>query len=79
MAKPTKAEAERLHKQITCLLDQGLSTNQIGRMLGKSAQAVSDYLRRHGLETAHMRRRRQLNIDKVTAEEEDRASAGGDR
>lgn len=67
MPRPTQSEAARLKRQMLALVEQGLSVNQIGRITGKSGQAVHQYLKAHDLETSYMRRRRMRNLDKVTS------------
>jgi predicted transcriptional regulator len=63
MPRPTNAERKRLHATMENHVKSGLSTGQIARLLGKSQQAVHQYLVQHGLETRAMRERRENNLD----------------
>lgn len=75
MARPTASQSAAMEKKVRQLVRSGMSCNQIGRQLGKSGQAVQQYCRAHGIETAEMRRRREdeekgaaaeNNVDKVS-------------
>jgi predicted DNA-binding protein YlxM (UPF0122 family) len=63
MGRPTNAERVKLRAKIEILVKQDLSTSEIGRMTGKSAQAIHQYLRRNGLMTKEMARRAEINLD----------------
>ena len=63
MPRPNRAEQKRMHATMQKHVDSGLSTGQIARLLGKSQQAVHQYLVNHGLETRTMRERRENNLD----------------
>ena len=63
IGRPTNAERVKLRTKMKLLVEQDLSTSEIGRMTGKSAQAVHQYLRRNGLMTKEMARRAEINLD----------------
>jgi predicted transcriptional regulator len=63
MPRPNASEQTRLRKTMETHINSGLSTGQIARLLGKSQQAVHQYLVNHGLETRAMRERRENNLD----------------
>jgi predicted transcriptional regulator len=63
MARPNASEKKRMRETIEKHVNFGLSTGQIARLLGKSQQAVHQYLVNHGLETKVMRERRENNLD----------------
>jgi predicted transcriptional regulator len=63
MGRPKPSEQTRLRKTMEAHVNSGLSTGQIARLLGKSQQAVHQYLVTHGLKTRTMREREKINLD----------------
>lgn len=63
MPRPNAAQQKRMFAAMEGHVKNGLSTGQIARILGKSQQAVHQYLVNHGLETRTMRERRENNLD----------------
>jgi len=63
MARPNNSERVRLKRTMETHVKSGLSTGQIARLLGKSQQAVHQYLVAHGLKTRGMIAKAKNNLD----------------
>lgn len=63
MTRPTTPERARLRRTMETHVRSGLSTGQIARLLGKSQQAVHQYLVAHGLKTKGMIAKAKNNLD----------------
>ncbi len=70
MARPNASEQTRLRKTMETHIKSGLSTGQIARLMGKSQQAVHQYLVAHGLKTQGMIARAKNNLDNAQGSSE---------
>jgi predicted transcriptional regulator len=70
MPRPNASEQTRLRKTMETHIKSGLSTGQIARLMGKSQQAVHQYLVAHGLKTQGMIARAKNNLDNAQGSSE---------
>ena len=66
MYQMSSEERARHLRRVKALVEEGKSTVEIGRMLGRTPQAVHAYLQRHNRQTPRMREK-QNDVDNVTA------------
>lgn len=78
MAGITREESGRLQMRIKIMCERGLSMNEMARQLGKTPQAVQQFIKRHDLETAAMRQSRlnRKDVDNMSGKSEDRTAQG---
>jgi predicted HTH domain antitoxin len=71
MARPTKAEREKMKITMQGYVDRDMSLSEIARLTGKTSQAVHQFLTNHGIKTKGMTERQKKNLDKDAADQED--------